>query len=90
MPVDKVKELADGSIFTGEQALKLGLVDQLGNFPDAIQEAGRMTGLGDDPYIIKDYSSAERIWEMFGRKFDDSSLNKIVEKTSTRLAYILE
>ena len=90
LPVEKVRELADGSIYTGEQALKLGLIDQLGDFPDAIQEAGRLTGLGDDPYFIKDYSSVEKFWEMFGRKFDDSSLSKIVEKTQVRLAYSLE
>jgi protease-4 len=45
MLVHKVREVADGRIFTGEMAKSLGLVDQLGNLPDAIDLAGRMGGI---------------------------------------------
>jgi protease-4 len=45
LPADKVKALADGRVFTGEEAKKLGLVDELGNLPDAIQRAGRLAGI---------------------------------------------
>ncbi len=55
MTYDQVKQLADGSIFTGEQALNKGLIDQLGNLPDAIQVAADLAGLKGEPYIIKDY-----------------------------------
>lgn len=41
----KVREVADGRIFTGEIAKDLGLVDQLGNLPDAIDLAGRLGGI---------------------------------------------
>ena len=40
-----VAELADGRIFTGEQALELKLVDKLGNFEDAVAVASKMAGL---------------------------------------------
>lgn len=36
---DKVKELAQGKVYTGEQALKLKLVDRLGGFSEAVDEA---------------------------------------------------
>lgn len=45
LPLEKVRKLADGRVFTGEQAKKLGLVDALGNFNDAVEKAGRLGGI---------------------------------------------
>lgn len=45
MDPDKVAELADGRIYTGEEAHNLGLVDRLGNFEDAVEWAGREGGI---------------------------------------------
>jgi len=45
LPVEKVRALADGRVFTGQDAKKLGLVDTLGNFNDAIEQAGRLGGI---------------------------------------------
>ncbi len=41
----KVESLADGRIFSGEEAKHLGLVDRLGNLEDAIKWAGTMGGI---------------------------------------------
>jgi protease IV len=41
----KVREVADGRVFTGEIAKNLGLVDKLGNLPDAIELAGQLSGI---------------------------------------------
>ncbi len=51
MSAGEVKKLADGRIFTGRQAKDIGLVDELGNFYDAIRLAGEMSGLGPEPEI---------------------------------------
>jgi protease-4 len=45
IPLAKMKELAEGRIYTGEEAKKVGLVDALGNLPDAIEKAGRLGGI---------------------------------------------
>lgn len=45
MDIDHVKSLADGRIYTGEEAVKQGLVDRLGNFEDAIEWAGQLGGI---------------------------------------------
>lgn len=45
MPREKVLAVADGSIFTGRQALKLGLVDELGDFEVALRRAKELAGL---------------------------------------------
>ncbi len=42
---EKVKALAEGKIYTGEEAKQLGLVDEFGNLPDAIEKAGRLGGI---------------------------------------------
>ena len=41
----KVIPIADGRIFTGEQAKQLGLVDKMGNLQDAIDEASKLVGI---------------------------------------------
>ncbi|RZB35047.1 MAG: protease IV [Desulfobacteraceae bacterium Eth-SRB1] len=41
----RVEALADGRIFTGEEAKHLELVDRLGNLEDAVEWAGRMGGI---------------------------------------------
>lgn len=45
LPEDKVRKLADGRIYSGEQALEAGLIDQFGNFNDAVELAARLAGL---------------------------------------------
>jgi protease-4 len=45
LPREQVLKLADGRIFSGEQALKSGLVDQFGNFTDAVALAAREAGM---------------------------------------------
>lgn len=53
MDLDRVRELADGRVYTGRQAQKLGLVDELGNLRDAVRLAGRLAGLGPEPAITE-------------------------------------
>ncbi len=49
---DRVKTLADGRIYTGEGALKYGLIDAIGNYEDALKEAARMVGIKGEPQIV--------------------------------------
>lgn len=48
----KVVQIADGRIITGEQAKKLGLVDQMGNLQDAIDTTAKMVGIEGKPNIL--------------------------------------
>jgi len=47
-----VQKIADGRVFTGEQALKAGLIDELGNLEDAVQAAARLSGIKGEPVVI--------------------------------------
>ena len=52
LDVEKVREVADGRIFTGEQAMGLGLVDELGNLKDAINAAAKMAAIEGEPKVV--------------------------------------
>ncbi len=60
-PID---ELAGGRVFTGRQALELGLVDKLGGFEDAIKYAAKRAKLSD--YDIRVIPEPPTIFDMFG------------------------
>ena len=51
MDTQQVRELADGRVYSGRQALELGLVDQLGNFWDAVALAQELGGLTGEPKL---------------------------------------
>jgi len=52
LPVEEVRKIADGRILSGEQAKGMKLVDRLGTLQDAIEEAGRLAGIKDEPEVI--------------------------------------
>ena len=52
MSVDKVKEIADGRVYTGTTAKELGLVDDLGGLYDAISIAQNMSHIKGNPVIV--------------------------------------
>jgi protease-4 len=45
LPADQIRKLADGRIYSGEQAKAAGLVDDIGYLDDAIQSAKKKAGL---------------------------------------------
>lgn len=49
--LEKLKQIADGRIYTGQQALAEGLVDELGNLYDAIGAAQKLAELPADSNI---------------------------------------
>lgn len=53
LPVEKVRAIADGRIFSGEQALAAKLVDRIGTLQDAVEEAGRLGGIKGEPELIR-------------------------------------
>ncbi len=49
---DRVMLLADGRIYTGEAAKKSGLVDEIGNYEDALKATAKMAGIKGEPQIV--------------------------------------
>ena len=55
----KVDEIADGRIFTGQQALELGLIDELGGMPKVIEYAAKQGGIDGEPKLVYPKKSLE-------------------------------
>ena len=47
-----LRRIADGRILTGDQAMKVGLVDHIGNLHDATERAAILAGLGKDAPVV--------------------------------------
>ncbi|MCC6763566.1 MAG: signal peptide peptidase SppA [Deltaproteobacteria bacterium] len=62
MNKDQVRALADGRIFSGEQAKVAGLVDELGGFEDALELAASKGGIEGEPRVTEARSSKEPWW----------------------------
>jgi protease-4 len=56
LPVERVQEIAKGRVWTGEQAAKLGLVDQIGGFYEAVDKAKALSGVAGQSVRLKTYS----------------------------------
>jgi protease-4 len=57
LPVDSIKAVAEGRVWTGEDALKKCLVDELGGLPRAIEKAAELADIED--YTVRDYPEKE-------------------------------
>jgi len=79
-----VRKYADGRVFTGRQAHEAGFVDLLGTYQDAIDLAGRMTGLGDDPPTLRE--ERNRIIDMIAKGMADV-LNRTSVVSLPRISY---
>jgi len=61
----RVRELATGQVYTGRQALEVGLVDELGDLDDAIAEAAELAGISGEPNVIH-YRQSEPFLSLLG------------------------
>jgi protease-4 len=59
-----INSIGQGRVWTGEQAIKIGLVDRLGNINDAIASAAKMAKLKD--YKVVAYPEQKSLFKSFG------------------------
>jgi protease-4 len=78
MDQSEVEPLADGRIFTGEEAKNLGLIDRIGNLEDAVEWAGRMAGI--EGKISAVYAKKKKL--PFLKYIIDSTLKDLVNNIS--------
>jgi protease-4 len=72
MTMEEVEKIAQGRVWTGQDAIEIGLVDKIGDLNDAIKKAAELANLQD--YKLKDYPEQkdiyEQIMDMFSVKTD--------------------
>lgn len=78
MEQDSIKAIAGGRVWTGSDAINLGLVDELGGLNEAVAKAAELAGLTSGNYVRAVYpfekSKMEVMMELFGEKAEDLSL----------------
>ena len=70
---EEVRKLADGRIFSGAEARRLGLVDELGGFEDAARRAAALGGLDlgpDERPKLKIWDGRPSWWELLRGRLD--------------------
>ena len=79
MDREKVMQVADGRILTGEQAKQIGLVDQIGNLQDAIDVVAKMVGIEGKPNVL--YPKRRfSLWGLLVREMASALLDILNEK----------
>jgi protease IV len=51
--VSDIKAIADGRVWTGEQALSLHLIDQIGDFRTAVADTAKSVGISGEPVLVR-------------------------------------
>ncbi len=84
LPLARVKEIAKGRIWTGVDALRLGLVDALGGYPEALRLAREEAGIPADASVrLREFPGKRSPFEeLFGKGPDNS------EKRATEVAVV--
>jgi protease-4 len=50
---DDIRKIADGRVWTGQQAADMKLVDQIADFPAAVKDTARAVGIKGEPSIVR-------------------------------------
>ena len=53
MKDDEIRPLANGKVWTGEQAMPLKLIDQIGDFRAAIEDTAKSVGIKGEPTLVR-------------------------------------
>jgi protease-4 len=72
----QVEKYADGRVFTGATAVKLGFADELGTTEDALHEAGRLGGITGEPETFEPPKKRASLWQLLMSDDDDDATFK--------------
>jgi protease-4 len=87
MPVEKIREIADGRILTGAKAKDLGLVDQLGNFQDAVDLAKKTVGITGEVDLVLPKKRRIRIWDLIFQNMTKAIYGAVNDNLTPQLEY---
>jgi protease-4 len=86
LDLEKVRQIADGRIFSGAQARELGLVDELGNFEDAVEIAKELAGIKGEVTLVYPEKDTLDLWNLF-LDATGKSLIKLLQNIKPQVEY---
>jgi protease-4 len=78
LPKENVQEIAQGRVWSGAEAKRLGLVDEFGGLEAAIQAAAELAKLGND-WKIAEYPKRRNLAEQLAKLFTDEEPERLVQ-----------
>jgi protease-4 len=88
LTVADVSKIADGRVFTGEEALELKLIDELGTIDDAVHEAAKSAGIKGEPAKIWPKRREATLFDLLTGSSDAESLiQKVVSRRLPQFLY---
>ena len=84
MSYDEVHKIARGRVWTGADAIGIGLVDTIGGIDLAIRIAAEKAGLGN--YKVKEYPEEKDTWTQLAELFGESQNDDLTLMAKIRLA----
>ncbi len=86
IPLATLKPLADGRIYSGDQALRLHLVDELGDSEDALALAAKLGGIQGRPKVKRETENLSQLFDLISSRFDGGLLGAQAGALVDRLA----
>ncbi len=86
----EIDRVADGKIYTGEQALNLKLIDELGTINDAIIAAGELGGIEGKPEVVNFPKKKSKLFDLLNSKIDTNILTSVPIKSRFGLFYLVD
>ncbi len=87
LPQEKVREIADGRIFTGSMAKEWGLVDQLGNFEDAVTLTKELAEIDGEVNLVYPQKKKIRLLDILLGEAAESVSNILKNSTKSSIEY---
>ncbi|MBF8302859.1 MAG: Signal peptide peptidase SppA, type, protease, partial [Candidatus Dadabacteria bacterium] len=86
----EMDKIADGRIFTGEQAKNLKLIDELGTLSDAISLAGSLSGIKGEPNVSYYPKKKMNFLDFILSKFETEIISGLPLKERFGLFYLVD
>ena len=88
-PIAKIEKIAEGRVWSGEDALELELVDELGGLEKAVAHAASLANLGEDA-AVRDYPKPTDFFEELMKNLSGSPSAKQTNATVEKFESVLD
>ena len=88
LPLSEVRRVADGRIMTGQQALKLNLIDEVGGLEKTIDLLAKKIGITGKPKVIEQKEKIPFLGWLLQGKFSNRLAETLIPSSQPRLQYL--
>lgn len=88
IPMESLEKIAEGRVWTGKQALEIGLVDAIGGLDDALKEAANLANLSE--YSVYEYPKLENPIEAFFKTQKEDITSRLLKEYLGTDFYLLK